>query len=53
MIIGAHSIVYSKDSDADRAFLRDVLAEVARSLHRDAEQVAADTTTTARAFFGL
>jgi hypothetical protein len=25
MIIGAHSIVYSKDSDADRAFLRDVL----------------------------
>jgi hypothetical protein len=25
MIIGAHSIIYSKDSDADRAFLRDVL----------------------------
>jgi hypothetical protein len=25
MIIGAHSIVYSKDPDADRAFLRDVL----------------------------
>lgn len=26
MIIGAHAIVYSKDPDADRAFLRDVLA---------------------------
>jgi len=26
MIIGAHSIIYSKDPDADRAFLRDVLA---------------------------
>ena len=25
MIIGAHAIVYSKDSDADRAFFRDVL----------------------------
>ena len=25
MIIGAHFIIYSKDSDADRAFLRDVL----------------------------
>jgi hypothetical protein len=25
MIIGAHSIVYSKDPDGDRAFLRDVL----------------------------
>jgi hypothetical protein len=25
MIIGAHSIVYSKDAGADRAFLRDVL----------------------------
>ena len=25
MIIGAHTIVYSKDSEADRAFLRDVL----------------------------
>ena len=25
MIIGAHSIIYSKDPDADRAFLRDVL----------------------------
>lgn len=25
MIIGAHSILYSKDADADRAFLRDVL----------------------------
>jgi hypothetical protein len=25
MIIGAHSIVYSKNPDADRAFLRDVL----------------------------
>jgi hypothetical protein len=25
MIIGAHSIVYSKNTDADRAFLRDVL----------------------------
>jgi catechol 2,3-dioxygenase-like lactoylglutathione lyase family enzyme len=25
MLIGAHSIVYSKDPDADRAFLRDVL----------------------------
>lgn len=26
MIIGAHSIIYSKDAEADRAFLRDVLA---------------------------
>jgi len=26
MIIGAHSIIYSKKPDADRAFLRDVLA---------------------------
>jgi hypothetical protein len=26
MIIGAHAIVYSRDSEADRAFLRDVLA---------------------------
>ena len=25
MIIGAHSIIYSSDADADRAFLRDVL----------------------------
>ncbi len=25
MIIGAHSIIYSRDADADRAFLRDVL----------------------------
>ena len=25
MIIGAHTILYSKDADADRAFLRDVL----------------------------
>jgi len=25
MIIGAHAIIYSKDSDADRAFLRDIL----------------------------
>jgi hypothetical protein len=25
MIIGAHSIIYSKDPDADRAFLRDVI----------------------------
>ncbi len=25
MIIGAHSIIYSKHPDADRAFLRDVL----------------------------
>jgi hypothetical protein len=25
MIIGAHSIIYSKDPEADRAFLRDVL----------------------------
>jgi hypothetical protein len=25
MIIGAHAIIYSKDGDADRAFLRDVL----------------------------
>lgn len=25
MIIGAHSIIYSKDPDADRAFLKDVL----------------------------
>lgn len=25
MIVGAHSIIYSKSSDADRAFLRDVL----------------------------
>jgi len=25
MIFGAHMIVYSKDADADRAFLRDVL----------------------------
>jgi hypothetical protein len=25
MIIGAHVIVYSKDADADRAFLRDIL----------------------------
>jgi len=25
MIIGAHSIIYSKNADADRAFLRDVL----------------------------
>ncbi len=26
MLIGAHSIIYSKSPDADRAFLRDVLA---------------------------
>ncbi|HOY78855.1 MAG TPA: hypothetical protein PLN33_13660 [Hyphomonadaceae bacterium] len=25
-VIGAHSILYSKDAEADRAFLRDVLA---------------------------
>ncbi|HEU4391902.1 MAG TPA: extradiol dioxygenase [Blastocatellia bacterium] len=25
MIVGAHSIIYSSDADADRAFLRDVL----------------------------
>ncbi|MCA1828524.1 MAG: VOC family protein [Myxococcales bacterium] len=25
MIVGAHSIIYSKDPDADRAFLKDVL----------------------------
>lgn len=25
MIFGAHVIVYSKDADADRAFLRDIL----------------------------
>jgi len=25
MIIGAHTIIYSKNADADRAFLRDVL----------------------------
>ena len=25
MIIGAHSIIYTKDADADRAFLRDVI----------------------------
>lgn len=25
MIIGAHSIIYSKDAEADRAFLRDVI----------------------------
>lgn len=25
MIIGAHVLIYSKDADADRAFLRDVL----------------------------
>ena len=25
MIIGAHAVIYSKDADADRAFLRDVL----------------------------
>lgn len=25
MLIGAHAILYSKDSDADRAFLRDVI----------------------------
>jgi catechol 2,3-dioxygenase-like lactoylglutathione lyase family enzyme len=25
MIIGAHAIVYSRDADADRAFIRDVL----------------------------
>jgi len=25
MIIGAHSIIYSKDAEADRTFLRDVL----------------------------
>jgi hypothetical protein len=26
MLIGAHSIIYSKNPDADRTFLRDVLA---------------------------
>ena len=26
MIVGAHSVIYSRDPDADRAFLRDVLA---------------------------
>jgi catechol 2,3-dioxygenase-like lactoylglutathione lyase family enzyme len=25
MIIGAHSVIYSKDPEADRAFLRDIL----------------------------
>jgi hypothetical protein len=25
MIIGAHTIIYSKDAEADRAFLRDIL----------------------------
>ena len=25
MFIGAHSVIYSKDADADRAFLRDVI----------------------------
>ena len=25
MIIGSHSVIYSKDAEADRAFLRDVL----------------------------
>jgi hypothetical protein len=25
MLIGAHSIIYSTNADADRAFLRDVL----------------------------
>jgi hypothetical protein len=25
MIVGAHTIVYSKDADRDRMFLRDVL----------------------------
>ena len=25
MIIGAHSIIYSNDADADRAFLKEVL----------------------------
>ena len=25
MLIGAHSVIYSRDADADRAFLRDVL----------------------------
>lgn len=25
MLIGAHSIIYSKDAEADRAFLRDVM----------------------------
>ena len=25
MIVGSHSIIYSKDAEADRAFLRDVL----------------------------
>lgn len=25
MIIGAHAVIYSKDAEADRAFLRDVL----------------------------
>ena len=25
MLIGAHAIIYSKDADADRAFLKDVL----------------------------
>ena len=25
MIFGAHTIIYSKDADADRAFLRDIL----------------------------
>jgi hypothetical protein len=27
MIIGAHAIIYSRDPDADRAFLRDVLGQ--------------------------
>lgn len=25
MIVGAHSIIYSKDAEADRAFLRDII----------------------------
>jgi hypothetical protein len=28
MINGAHSILYSKDPEADRAFLRDVLVDL-------------------------
>ena len=33
MIIGAHSIIYSKNPDADRAFLRDVLAFPSVDVH--------------------
>lgn len=35
MITGAHSIVYSTNPDADRAFLRDVLGLPSASTSRD------------------